>query len=328
MKQVADYEELERLGLHRAIIGILHFDLDAHGSNARTCAGRREIIMRDKPTNSLLLAALRHCGSHAEALVEGLVVEVTAPKVVAWMYCTASFFSMGGNFVRLVLAVDTGIHKYMAAPVRAPPPEGASDLALELADYCVKNYKSFSDTIACDTWSSDEERELIREEDPQQEKAGRRKRFLIRKRHTQYIQTWKDFTEFWNGEIWKAPADPAPNRPIGPHYCKSPGCCNGYDLAVTHKRAVKVTRELVFRTQPKRPEKGKWTKMGPALDWQLLAQGVLGGLLNLFFEIAFGKLVTSEILRWDEDRDPDYLLDTAWHQVLGSRSKKVLTGLG
>ena len=81
----------------------------------------------------------------------------------------------------------------------------------------------------------------------------------------------------------------------------------------------------MWRQQPTRPEKGKWTKTRPALDWHLLSQGLLGGVLNLWFGIAFGRLVLKQVMRFDEDQA--FLLDTHWHQVLGKRSQKVASGL-
>ena len=175
-------------------------------------------------------------------------------------------------------------------------------IAEELKDYSVRNYKAFVDAATVDdAWSSDESADEF-------DKEENNKR---RKKHWAFIGAWDRFLAFWKGRnIWRV------SESIGPHYCHSPGCCNGYDLNVTKLRACKTVVDLLWRSQPVRPTKGKWTKLGPSIDWHIQS-----GIMNMFaktFVLAFDKMSLKVIKQGEQNEDTAYLIDVDWHAVRGS----------
>ena len=269
------------------------------------------------------MASTAHCGNHCVNLVEADVVEGTDAKVFGWMFCGAMFFGMGGNFYRLILATDPMLQRHAAKMKRGPPPEYRLGLGIEIADDCIRIYRSFSDSLACDAWSSDEESDDALDAGVRDSghRTEMRKRRQYKRRHEEYARAWGEFRQFWNCPIW----DENPRADFGPHYCTSPECCQNYDADVAHRRGVQVARNLVWRSLPPKPSKGKWTKTGPALDWHLKAQGLMGGFLQKTFDYAFGKLLHKEMVNFDNDLA--YMLETNWHEVLGTRCKRVASGL-
>ena len=71
-----------------------------------------------------------------------------------------------------------------------------------------------------------------------------------------------------------------------------------------------------------KPEKGKWTKLGPCLDWRMVS-GIIG-IFRKVFPIAFQRLGLKTVVGGDDDA---YLIDVDWHAVMGSRVSKVRQGL-
>ena len=304
---VSAFADLEVAGMQAAGIGIAHWDLDGHPANIRMVAGRRAEL---KPGT---LVSVRHCGNHANNLVEGCVLDCIGYGISLFLCMTAMFLSMGGNFLRLIHATPQLISNFMLPPVRKPPAESEFDrlIAEELKDYSVRNYKAFVDAATVDdAWSSDESADEF-------DKEENNKR---RKKHWAFIGAWDRFLAFWKGRnIWRV------SESIGPHYCHSPGCCNGYDLNVTKLRACKTVVDLLWRSQPVRPTKGKWTKLGPSIDWHIQS-----GIMNMFaktFVLAFDKMSLKVIKQGEQNEDTAYLIDVDWHAVRGSRCSKVLAGL-
>ena len=333
LPQTEEFAKLEEQCCKAATVSIPHWDFDAASPNARVAAGRRldlaEKVAVRRGADAVVLATLSHCGNHCASLVEGDVTEVTDSSLISWMYAVALFFAMGGNFFRMIVSTNQALQSYMRMPIKSVPPVDRHGLSEEIMDLAMKNFKSFSDAAACETWSSDEDEALLKDPslDSKAAKKFRRRRFLVKRRHREYSATWASFLCFWNGDIWSMQRDE--HRPIGPHYCTSPECCKGpagpYDLGITHQRALTTTRSLVWRSQPSKPAKGKWTKLLPALLFHMITQGLNGGLLNIMFPTAFQKMVTAEVVQLGDDLA--YLLETSWHQVLGVRCKKVAAGL-
>ena len=77
------------------------------------------------------------------------------------------------------------------------------------------------------------------------------------------INVWDRFLKFLTFCVFD-------DGPLGPHKCENFDCCKGYDPKVTHNRAVMSIVDLLWGCTPLKPEKGKWTKLGPCLDWHMV----------------------------------------------------------
>lgn len=60
---------------------------------------------------------------------------------------------------------------------------------------------------------------------------------------------------------------------------------------MAQKRAVAAIVGLVYRLMPAVPTKSKWTKLGPCLDWHMVAQGLMN-ILGLTVPFAFGQMLS------------------------------------
>ena len=149
---VSSFADFEHTGMGEATIGIAHFDLDGHPANPRMVAGHRT----DLPTSTLV--SIRHCGNHANNLVENCVVDAVSTTLLAWLYMVSILLSMGGNFLRLIHGTSDMVNQHMRAPLReGVVPESVRLLAAEIKDYSIRNYKAFTDATTLDeAWSSDE----------------------------------------------------------------------------------------------------------------------------------------------------------------------------
>lgn len=303
LKAVEHFSDLELAGAQAATITIAHFDLDGHAANARLVAGRRATLLAqvDPDSGRSLLTSVRHCGNHANNLVEGCVVQCIGPAVFAWLYMTSTFLSMGGNFLRLIHATPKLVSKHLRV-VRGPPLDAASPerlAAAEARDYSTMNFKAFCDTTQTDEpWTSDDDDD-DRHDGKGNQSKGRKPR------HAAYHKAWDRFLEFWNGEVWHD----------GPmvHFCADESCCQGFDKGVCERRAVDSIVGLLWRSQPVLPTKGKWTTLGAALDWHMTASGLASTFAKVF-PLAFQRLtLRGEIV---ED-DAAFLIDADWHALQG-----------
>ena len=138
-----------------------------------------------------------------------------------------------------------------------------------------------------------------------------------RRAHAAYLRALDAFFEFFNGYTWCFTGG------LGPHYCSSPECCNNYDIDTCAKKAVEVIVSLMWRCMPVKPTKGKWTKLGPNVDWHMIGLGIQG-ILRLTYPHAFANLKVSVVKTSD---DQEYITDVNWHALQGSRGKKYGDGL-
>ena len=72
------------------------------------------------------------------------------------------------------------------------------------------------------------------------------------------------------------------------------GCCDRWNARTTSKRAGEATLSYCFSTMPWVPNKGKWTKSGPCVDWFVKALVPLPILLWVW-PAAFGSVRTQRI---------------------------------
>lgn len=122
------------------------------------------------------------------------------------------------------------------------------------------------------------------------------------------------------------------------HYCRSTSCCSGYDITVCHAEARKLKREVLLHAMPDKPENGKWTKLGNAIDFQVANRP--GKRLHKAWCAAFSHIEVKYQARADADskkhrekRDQQSGAETddhpniaeeklSWHACASSRCKK------
>lgn len=85
-----------------------------------------------------------------------------------------------------------------------------------------------------------------------------------------------------------------------------------------------------MRSQPRPPEAGTWTKLGPSLDWHVLTDGCHGIFAKLA-KVAFGALSDQYLekpvdacmgAKADSNEDAAEKLTNSWHKVQGERLSK------
>lgn len=125
---IGAFKVLEISGLTAANIAISHYDLDGHAANLRMVAGRRACL----PDGTLVSA--RHCGNHANNLVEGCVIESVSPGLLSWLYSGSLFLGTGGHFLRLIHCTTDIVRRFMDPPAAGDPPAFAKLVAHEIQD--------------------------------------------------------------------------------------------------------------------------------------------------------------------------------------------------
>ena len=77
-----------------------------------------------------------------------------------------------------------------------------------------------------------------------------------------YLEKLDNFFSLWNGAWWQPS--------VACHYCAGPSCCS--TRADTAKRMAAAAEALLFQRQPPDIAANKWSRLGPVIDWLLLAQ--------------------------------------------------------
>ena len=100
------------------------FGSDGAYSNLKLAAGvaavRHAAINRDHSCKTPVTGSIL-CGNHRNGLIEGSVVGMAGPNLVANSYCCSNFLRMGGHFARLRLASDNHSALVVVRPRSAPP---------------------------------------------------------------------------------------------------------------------------------------------------------------------------------------------------------------
>ena len=327
MPQVKSYENIERVGNAQSQWSINHFDLDGHAAHTGLVARRRdELLDACKHTDRTPLVSSRHCGDHAEHLVENDTIEVFGVQFYSFVASAAAFFRMGGNFVRLIQATVLQVQLDMVDPVLVDDSAeaGAAQahaqvMNAEVEDYAIRNYKTFIDERGDDVWSDDEALDGphgssepggddVDSEEGERAEAAEKRRKKVRKRTWLYAQAWKEFFALWTTCIWVAPG-----------FCLAPNVVDviPQNLPAYKARCAQKLVALLFRCMPVKPSKGKWTKFGRAIDFFLLSMGVQCAMMRSWVR-AFSKLSVRAI-QASTFADPDLEQDFHWHQLRGKR---------
>ena len=128
-----------------------------------------------------------------------------------------------------------------------------------------------------------------------------------------YNKSWDELLRVYNGWIWHENAD------VGPHYIseQEEGTQLG-SIAWLRTEGSRVLAFVPFRGLPCRPFKGKWTKLGPAVDWWMTAIGLMNALRKLW-NIAFRRFIVTVIKKTGGD-EPDLIQDFDWHYIRNKRA--------
>jgi hypothetical protein len=292
MPAVVRYGELELLFLKEAKCAFVHFDRDAATANDRVITARSSKLPSD------VFVSDRVCGNHQNNLIEGAILATHFAPLLSQMYSAALLLRNGGYFLRLIHAlteaVDVG-HRIR----RTPPPSTQLHrlFANEMMDYHIRSYKKVM---------LGRRRNRVDEASSDDGEPGEQGR--ARDKGLEGLEaSWKEFLDVFNGAIWEGMV----------HHCHRPECCQGHDAKVTQDRMRRCLAGLLFRAMPTVPVKSKWTKLGPCLDFFLLASCCCRTLPDVW-PIAFSKLKVNISI---DVHDQAYLEEVNWHAVQGGRAK-------
>lgn len=117
----------------------------------------------------------------------------------------------------------------------------------------------------------------------------------------QYNNELQHFFKVFNGEAFAV------------HYDN----CSVVDCAAVKKAMVRGVTQVLLRAQPVPPNEGKWTKIGPCLDFF-----VTGDMLSCFpalCDVAYGKI---GLRQQQQDCQQVFSDEPTWHQVAGKRLER------
>ena len=105
-------------------------------------------------------------------------------------------------------------------------------------------------------------------------------------------------------------------------------CCDNYKRDVCRRKIVDAIQRLVFKKLPQVPKSNKWTKLGPCLDWFLVAMAP-HSMFVYIYRHAFDKM-SIKFASTVEDAEKDQakegmesalMQEINWHAVQGKRMK-------
>ena len=303
-RAVKDFADFELGAVRLANISFLHWDLDGHFSNILAAAQRRVEVIR--LSGRLPLCSVRHCGNHVNQLIEVSTTESCEKTTYTFLSASASFFKMSANF--LCLHHGFAIHVRGACEQRwVPRDEKAHEkmVADEVQHYFCRNYKGFNapdDEAWTDSDSSDD--------------GGGRGRQRQRERDKAYEQKWAGFRAFFGDSFWSESACWMPARRLQ----------GADDLA----KATLAASQLILDSMPNKASKGKWTKLGPAVDWwmKFLCLNNTGkDVVKKTYEqlkvrvINMVKEEQKSANKKDDLNDVELVQEMSWHRLEGSRFK-------
>ena len=248
--QLRHFSLLDDTGVATACNGgglaCVHFDFDGHPSSLIVAAHRhRHYLQMLKPGVPPPMVSVWHCGNHSNNLIENALTDtcngILGENVVSFMVSGAAFLKMGTNYLRLCQALAVEMQRRFRPPILGEPPAAATQLAAELCDFCLRNFKGFRRADEGEAATSSES-DLDDNRLP-----ARRQRDCVRPRHKAYAKAWADYLSVFNGEIWRA----GDTHGFGPHY--NARVLSPAELLALKRKAVEVwvqsTLLIVERSQ-------------------------------------------------------------------------------
>jgi hypothetical protein len=202
--------------------------------------GNDKLIAHEQGIRKESIVSSLTCQNHTNALIETSCTAVIGADLQANMYCFTSLLRMSGTFARMLGAVRLTIKERLDVRSGIPPAASKHYLS-ELMKYAVANHRRFVKATA-------EHRESTQREVRPDTSS------------VLYQRKWDNFAKMWNG------LDCSRNDFV--HFCTGRSCCR--DLDITIDKMAKTMISLWLTSLPVVPESGKWTLLGPCVDWHLL----------------------------------------------------------
>ena len=242
---------------------VLLLETDQATSNEKLIAHLEGLLSIDGELRDGNTIIHKLCCLHANSLVEGSVVAACGIATINHMY-SACLMLKAGYFARLTGSdLDLVVNP---ATIRMKPLEPAQPdpLLLELKKYSVQHYKRFATKskkygYGCfidhdpDDDTQGEDHYTIDNEETHEERVAVKR----------WIACWDAYLEVVNGKVDAGGGFT--------HHCRGFDCCNGFDTAVTAVKIKDAIAGLQYGFQPITPSMNKWTKLGPSVDWFMLA---------------------------------------------------------
>ena len=235
------------------------------------------------------------CGNHCNNLVEVSLTAIVGSDVISKLWACPMLLKQGSYFLRLVgslrrwLSIDGNL-----LIIYGPPPVAATEFAREFSEYFIRQHDQYASAIANSGLGLG---------------RGARVKQKIK-------AAWGRFLAQWNGPYWIR------GRVV--HYEPRGSTRERKDIVADMTNAY---ASVVFRTLPVGPEAGKWTKLGPSVDWHVKSD-VVHGIVGHLMTLAFQQLTDSYLQHPAETVDPRAegreLEATQWHKMAGVRMQRVL----
>lgn len=205
-----------------------------------------------------------NCGNHGNHAGEKLLDDFVGKDRRKRLYGLHSFLRTGMNFLRLIASVYPVLEAAVVI-IHANPPPRAEEFNSMVANHMLMHWKAFEHSLE----GKDESRH-----------SG-----VARIRCA-----WVKLLELFNGCWCDFARSDTGGGVIIPHY--SGGV--HVDRQQLVKDMTQAAVKILLRVRPDKPEAGKWTKLGPAVDW-LIAAMMPYNLLALLMDKAFGHLKVDTI---------------------------------
>ena len=265
------FKELETTALDMAKIGVLSLARDGATANDVVV----EQLFAALPDN--VLGDDAGCGNHRTKLAESSSMLAVGRFFISQMYSIALLFRMGPSYMRLLMYVDDFVEKCVGFSnmVRTPLPSSDVAFITELKRYLLWNFRNSYHWKLRARKRENENESDAGDPDAQEEQ--------LQTASALYSSQLDEFFKVFNTQHSKALR----------HNCVSKSCCQNYSIPVLRQRMARVIKSFVFAHMVTVPNKAKWTKTGPAVDWFLISG--LSKILPTMWPGAFGKVQLSRI---------------------------------
>lgn len=123
-----------------------------------------------------------------------------------------------------------------------------------------------------------------------------------------WCQAWDELLAFANCGTWHIDG-------TIDHWCSSRDCCKNFDLETSIARARSLVLRTILAHKPGALIMKKWTKLGPSIDWFVLARW-FSNIVGTLWDRAFSQYAKDGLA------DPNNVLllgELNWRKVRGSR---------
>ena len=246
---------LDDIAQRSLLSGHCHGGDGAYG-NEKFAAGLSQKKYAEKSKD---LDTSSHCGNHANHLIEECQTLIMGKSPIKKVASFSILLRSSGYFSRARACVPE-LMRMRCVVVKGDPPPEARAFAT-----CVKDHLIFLRFLFKKALSKDCSKEVA----------------SLNKRSEAFSNAFEDFVALFNGFL--------PESESLIHYSGD----NDVPVEVVQKLGVEVTNKLLFAAAIPKPEDGKWTKTGPAVDGAVLA-GLAKGIVLGCVKLGLGPLKLEE----------------------------------